>query len=177
MISFIYLFEHVFFSSFFCEFQCVILGFQYSNFLSGIKKKKNQHLYSPEQKELMQSKREDEPHDDVKSQCWWCHSADLWCHGVYVCKCTCVCFHLCARVCNSLSLLLRNAEPHFWPNVRVVSSAHEDDLKTRVYVFISTCGDIWKKACRHLAKRKKQKGHWSITAFFLSSYVHQSEDF
>ena len=48
-------------------------GFSIFKLSSGIEKKKQKkkkkRLYSREQKELMQSTRKDEPHDDVRSQC------------------------------------------------------------------------------------------------------------
>lgn len=137
-------------------------GFSIFELSSGIIKKRKT-------KELMQSTRKDEPHDRVRSQCWWCHSADLWCHGVYVCKCTCVCFHLCARVCNSQCLLLlRNAEPHFWPNFRSRLQLTKTSLRTRVAVVTCSYQLVmkFKQPVVVLFKKKKEKKGTSIDHSF-----------
>lgn len=62
-----------------------------------------------------------------------------------------------------------------------MSSAHEGDLKTRVEVVTCSYQLVmrFKKACRHLNSFvfKKKKKDIDQSQLFLSSYVHQSEDF
>lgn len=107
----------------------------------------------------------------VRSHCWWCHS-------VYVCKCTCVCFHLCAPlvcVLLSLCLLFGNAKHHFRPNV--ASWTHESEFKD------PSCGRTCSYQLVMKFKRpvvwfweKKTKTYVHQLQLFLSSCVHQSKD-
>lgn len=157
--SFCLLLKHVFiFLKISVNFKCVILDFQYSNFIVEFKKSKKNKKRKKEERERRtfvfsrtkscwcNQREKTKPHD--RSQCWWCHSADLWCHGVYVCKCTCVCFHLCARVCNSLCVFFF----FFFGMLNLIFSDQtfrsqlKDPSRGR-HVFISTCDEI-KAACR-----------------------------